>query len=111
MKKLFILLFVFCITTTLESCYTTEYVTHYVSVIDDFNYQYLNKSKKYIIENFLYPFTDIKRLDDEYEVLICQRYRPLGAGITRFYLKKGICYNIETNEYKAIQSLEKVPLF
>ena len=57
--------------------------------------------------------TDIKRLDNQYEILIFERYRNqlVGYGRTRFLLKDGICYKIETNEYKVESRLEKVSIF
>ena len=97
--------------TVLQSCYTTRNETFYVSVVNDLKNQYVGKSKTYIIENFIYPITDIKQLDNQYEILICERYRHLGKGVTRFFIKNGICYNIETNEYKAEQQQVKVSLF
>lgn len=105
----FVLIVLCCI--LLQSCYTTQNETFYVSVVNDLKNQYVGKSKTYIIENFIYPITDIKHLDNQYEILICERYRPLGKGVTRFFIKNGICYNIETNEYKAEQQQVKVSLF
>lgn len=97
-------------TLSLQSCYTTQYVDHYVSIVDDLNRQYIGKSKSYIIENFPYSPTDIKHLDGQYEILIFARQRNylVGDGVTRFHLKDGKCYKIETNEYKNERRLEKV---
>jgi len=95
----------------LNSCSTTKYETFYVSVVNDLNKQYIGKGKAYIIENFPYSITDIKRLDEQYDILICERYRPLGTAYTRFYMKNGVCYKIETNEYKAEQRQVKYSLF
>ncbi len=97
---------------TMQSCYTTR-VDHYVSVINDLNNEYIGKTKDYIIENFPMSPTDIKRLDNQYEILIFERYRNqlVGYGRTRFLLKDGICYKIETNEYKVESRLEKVSIF
>ena len=95
----------------MQSCSTTQNPTFYVSAVDDLKREYIGKSKNYIIENFPYPINDIKRLDDQHEILICERYRALGTGITRFYIKGGICYNLETNEYKAEERQVRVSWF
>lgn len=110
-KKTTLVLLFLCGSTYLCSCATTRQETFYVSVVDDLNKQYIGKDKTYVIEHFTYPITDIKHLDGQYEILICERYRPLGKGVTRFYTKNGICYKIETNEYKAEQRLVKYSLF
>ena len=98
---------------TMQSCYTTQLVDRYVSVINDLNDKYIGKTKEYIIENFPVSPTDVKRLDNQYEILIFERYRNqlVGYGITKFLLKNGVCYKIETNEYKKEQRLEKVSIF
>ena len=98
---------------TMQSCYTTQRVDRYVSVINDFNDKYIGKTKEYIIENFPVSPTGVKRLDNQYEILIFERYRNqlVGYGITKFLLKNGVCYKIETNEYKKEQRLEKVRIF
>ena len=101
----------FVCSSLFQSCSTTKYETFYVSVLDDLKQQFIGKSKSYIIENFPYSITDIKHLDEQYDILICERYRPLGTAITRFYMKNGVCYKIETNEYKAEQRLVKYSLF
>ena len=72
----------------LQSCSTIRNETFYVSVVNDLKKEYVGKSKSYIIENFIYPITDIKKLDNQYEILICERYRPLGKGVTRFFILK-----------------------
>ena len=97
--------------TLMLSCSTTRNEIVYVSVVNDLNKKYIGKNKTYIIENFPYSITDIKRLDGQYEILICERYRPLGSGLTRFYMKNNVCYKIETNEYKAEERQVKVSLF
>lgn len=107
--SLFFLLFV-C-SSLFQSCATTRDEVFYVSVINDLKNQYIGKDKSYIIENFPYPINDIKHLDTQYDILICERYRPLGTAITRFYMKNGICYNIETNEYKPEVRRVKVSFF
>lgn len=98
---------------TMQSCYTTQSVNHYVSVINDLNDEYIGKDKNYIIEKFPMSPTEIKHLDNQYEIIIFKRYRNqlVGYGITKFLLKNGICYKIETNEYKIEQRLEKVSIF
>lgn len=113
MKKIFLILAVIVSLLPLQSCYTTQYVDNYVSVIHDLNNQFLGKSKSYIIEEFPYSPTDIKRLDDQYEILIFERQRNylVGNGKTSFYMKNGTCYKIETNEYKNERRLEKVSIF
>lgn len=113
MKTVVSALIVLLCTLPLQSCYTTQYVDHYVSVVNDLNRQYIGKSKSYIIENFPYSPTDIKHLDSQYEILIFTRQRNylVGDGVTRFHLKDGKCYKIETNEYKNEQRLEKVSIF
>ncbi|MCF0220286.1 MAG: hypothetical protein HUK14_10940 [Muribaculaceae bacterium] len=109
MKKVLIL-FIYVCTLSLHSCYTTKTVDHFVSVVDDLKKQFGGKTKSYIIENYPYSATDIKRLDDQYEILIFERHRNdyVGDGITRFHLKNGVCYKIETNEYKIEKRKEKV---
>lgn len=96
-----------------QSCYTTKYVDHYVSVINDFNNQYLGKTSSYIIEHFPYAPTDVKHIDNQYDIIIFERARNylVGNGITKFHMKNGKCYRIETNEYKNEPRLEKVSIF
>lgn len=96
-----------------QSCYTTQSVNHFVSVINDLNDEFIGKDKNYIIEKFPMSPTEIKRLDNQYEIIVFERYRNqlVGYGITKFLLKNGICYKIETNEYKIEQRLEKVSIF
>lgn len=98
---------------TMQSCYVTQRVDRCVSVINDLNDKYIGKTKEYIIENFPVSPTCVKRLDNQYEILIFERYRNqlVGYGITKFLLKNGVCYKIETNEYKIEQRLEKVSIF
>ena len=110
MKTVVSILLVLLCTLSSQSCYTTQYVDRYVSVVDDLSREYIGKSKSYIIENFPYSPTDSKHLDGQYEILIFVRQRNylIGDGVTRFYLKDGKCYNIETNEYKNERRLEKV---
>ena len=98
---------------TLQSCYTTQRVDNFVSVINDLNNMYIGKTKDYIIENFPMPPKEVKHIDTQYEVLIFERYRNqlVGYGRTEFLLKNGICYKIETNEYKMESRLEKVKIF
>lgn len=57
---------------TMQSCYTTTRVEHYVSAINDLNNEYIGKTKDYIIENFPVSPTDIKHLDNQYEILMAQ---------------------------------------
>lgn len=113
MKRFIIILSVVLSILTLQSCYTTKYVDHYVSIIEDLNRQYLGKTMNYIIESFPYTPTDIKHLNNQYEVLIFERQRNyvVGDAYTRFYMKNGKCYKIETNEYKNEPRLEKVCIF
>lgn len=112
MKKL-IIFFAIMIGLSLQSCYTTKYVDHYVSVINDLNNQFLGKNKSYIIEHFPYTPTENRRLDEQYEILIFERYRNpvVGYGVTKFHMKNNRCYKIETNEYKNEPRLEKVSIF
>lgn len=96
-----------------QSCYTTRYVNHYVSIINDLNSQYLGCTSSYIIEKFPYSPTDVKHIDNQYSIIIFDRPRNyvVGNGITKFYMKNGKCYKIETNEYKNVPRLEKVRIF
>ena len=98
---------------SLQSCYTTQYVDHYVSVIKDLNNQFLGKDKSYIIDHFPYAPTENRRIDGQYEILIFKRYRNpvVGYGITKFHMKNNRCYKIVTNEYKNESRLEKVSIF
>lgn len=97
-------------TMMLQSCYTTQTVDYYPSVVNDLKAAYQGKTKSYIIENYPYAPSDIKNLGDGYEILIFQRWRNnvVGYGITKFHLKNGKCYDIETNEYKHEQRRERV---
>lgn len=110
-RKVAIVMLLLLSVSIFYSCATTGYETFYVSVVDDLKKTYMGKTKSYIIENFPYSITDIKHLDEQYEILICERYRPLGTARTRFFMKNGICYNIETNEYKAEQRKVKYSFF
>lgn len=47
-----------------QSCYTTQSVNHFVSVINDLNDEFIGKDKNYIIEKFPMSPTEIKRLDN-----------------------------------------------
>lgn len=113
MKKFVIVVFLSLGILSLESCYTTKYVDYWVSIQGDLNKIYYGKTKSFIIENYPYPPTDIKCLDDKYEILVFERYRNyyVGNGITRFYLRDGECYKIVTNEYKLEKRLERVSIF
>lgn len=104
--------FLLTVLLSMQSCYTTRMVDHFVSAINDFNKEYIGKTKNYILENFPVPPTDIKRLDNQYETLYFERYRNqlVGYGRTKFHLKDGICYKIETNEYKLEKRQEKVSI-
>ncbi len=95
----------------MQSCAYTQNQDVFVSALGDLKQAFVGKSKNYIIEHFPHPINDIKYLDDQYEILICRRYRVVGTGITRFYIKNGICYNIETNEYNIEQRRVKVSWF
>lgn len=99
-----------CVSLLLQSCSTTRYVDYYVSCLEDFNNTYLDKDKNYIIEHFHYPMTDIKHLDDHYEILVFERNRNsyVGKGVTNFYMRNGTCYKIDTNEYTIKRRLEEV---
>ena len=99
-----------CVSLLLQSCSTTRYVDYYVSCLKDFNNAYLGKDKNYIIEHFDYPMTDIKHLDDHYEILVFERNRNsyVGKGVTNFYMRNGKCYKIDTNEYTIKRRLEEV---
>lgn len=110
MKKFYIILVTVLSTLMLQSCYTTQTVDYYPSVKNDLMASYNGKSKSYIIQSFPYSPSDIKNLGDGYEILIFQRRRNglVGDGITKFHLKDGKCYNIETNEYKHEQRRERV---
>lgn len=110
MKKYFlVLLFGICV-MCLQSCSSYQTVTRYYNLKSEMEELYVGKSKSYIIENFKFPITDIKHIDTGYEVLICQRSRNglVGDGITRFYIKNGICVSIDTNEYNARNERVKV---
>lgn len=102
MRNLLVLLFAAFSLCAIQSCSIFQETPkpQYVSVINDLNHQFLGKSKGYIIENFPFSPTDIKKFDDQYETLIFERHRYVGPGITKFHLKNGVCYKIETNEYK-----------
>lgn len=109
MKKFCVILFVALCAVIMQSCYTTQTVDYYPSVRNDLIASYHGKSKSYIIQNFPYSPSDIKDLGDGYEILIFQRKRNfVGDGITKFHLKDGKCYDIETNEYKHEQRRERV---
>lgn len=111
-RILFLSLFMMAL-LTMQSCYTTTRENYFVSAINSLNNEYIGKTKDYIIENFQVSPTDIKHLDNQYEILICERYRNqlVGYGRTKFFLKDGICYKIETNEYTVESRLEKVRIF
>lgn len=94
-----------------QSCYVDRYVSHYVSALDDLCEGFVGQDKNYIISQYPSPITDVKYLDDQHEILIFKRYRPLGEGVTYFYMKDGKCYRIATNEYKIEKRLEKVSIF
>lgn len=110
MKKLLLFLVIMSCALTFQSCYTTQTVDYYPSVKSDLSSAYRGKSKSFIIENFPYSPSDIKNLGDGYEILIFRRTRNylVGNGITKFHLKDGKCYDIETNEYKHVQREERV---
>lgn len=113
MKRVLLILAVIASMLPLQSCYTTRYVDHYVSIIHDLNNAYLGKTTSYIIEHFPYAPTDIKKLDNQYEILVFERPRNylVGNGKTSFHMKNGVCYKIQTNEYKNERRLEKVSIF
>lgn len=104
LKRFFALAVILTCLCFLQSCsiFQEAQQPQYVSVINDLNRQYIGTTKGYIIENFPYSPTDIKQFDSHYETLIFERYRNalVGYGITKFHLKDGVCYKIETNEYK-----------
>lgn len=110
MKKIFHILVALICVLTFQSCYTTQTVDYYPSVRSDLLASYQGKTKSYIIENYPFSPSDIKNLGDGYEILIFQRRRNylVGDGITKFHLKNGKCYDIETNEYKHEQRQERV---
>lgn len=112
-KKLMLILAGFICSLCFQSCYTTKYVDHYVSIINDLNSQYIGRTSSYIIENFPYSPTDVKHIDNQYDIIIFERARNyvVGNGITKFHMKNGKCYKIETNEYKNEPRLEKVSIF
>lgn len=113
MRKILIISVSMVFLFMIQSCYTTQRVNHCVSLINDLDEEYIGKDKSYIIDEFPMSPTEIKRLDNQYEIIIYKRYRNqlVGYGITKFLLKNGICYKIETNEYKIEQRLEKVSIF
>ena len=99
MKKILLALFLLIGSLSFSSCLTQQ--PSYINLQNDFNTIYGGKSKSYIIDNFPYPITDIKRIDNETEILIFERYRNayVGNGITYFYMRNGTCYQVRTNEY------------
>lgn len=102
MKKFLLISFVLMCSLFFNSCYTEQEA--YASMANDIAAAFKGKDKGYIIANFPYPVTDMKNLGDGYEVLIVERFRPIGGnGITYFYLSNGICYKISTNEYKIVK--------
>lgn len=113
MKRLLLISLLMIIISTMQSCYTTTYVDYVVSCIDDFNKDYMGRTKNYIIANFQTSPTEVKRLDEQYEMLIFERVRNpwVGNGITKFLLKNGVCYKIETNEFKKETRLERVNIW
>lgn len=100
MKKFLLISSVLFAVFAFQSC-SPQYVTksYSVSASSYFVKEYMGKDKMYIINNFDYSLKEIKRLDEQHEILIFERYRPIGgAGYTHFYIRNGKCYNIKTNE-------------
>jgi len=109
MKKFIFIIPVLCTMLLFQSC-APKIVdqAYYTSVGPDLLEQYGGKDKNYIISNYPYPITDIRHLDEQYEILVFERYRNgvVGKGYAHFYMKEGKCYEVKTNEYK--QAVRKV---
>lgn len=103
MKRIFIILSLLISCVTLQSCFTER--TAYASCIDDFKRLFIGESKSYIIENFPFAITNIRHIDSNYEILVFERHRNyyVGDAYTYFHMKNGVCYRIETNEYKEVK--------
>jgi len=103
MKRILLFLTLLFSCATLQSCYTER--TAIVSCINDFERAYIGKSKSYIIENFPFTITNVRHIDSNYEILVFVRPRNyyVGDGYTYFHMKDGVCYRIETNEYKTVE--------
>lgn len=102
MKKYLLIIFVFFAILALQSCSPKIVTKSYpVSAASFLIEKYGGKDKNYIIENYPYPITEIKRLDEQYEILVFERYRNavVGYGYANFYMKNGVCYEVKTNEY------------
>ncbi len=103
MKRILLILTILFSCFTFQSCLTER--TAYASCINDFKRLYIGESKSYIIENFPYAITNVRHIDNNYEILVFERHRNyyVGDAYTYFHMKDGVCYRIETNEYKAVK--------
>ena len=108
MKKLFLIIVVLITVLMQQSCYETFYELE--SRQSEFKSWALGKDKNTIIRTFIVPVSDIKRLDEHYEILICQRYANYYVGwrYTKFYMKDDKCYDVETNEYTPVAKKVRV---
>lgn len=111
MKKLLIILIVIIAAIDLQSC-SPKIVdqVYYKSIESDLLKQYKGKDKNYIISNYPYPVTNIRHLDEQYDIIIFERRRNglVGDGYANFYMSNGKCYDVKTNEYK--QAVRKVQI-
>ncbi len=114
MKKYLLIISMLFSGLAFQSC-SPKIVTKsdYVSAASFMIEKYGGKDKSYIIEEYPYPITEIKRLDEQYEILVFRRYRNelVGYGYTNFYMKNGLCYEVKTNEYMKESKTIEVSFF
>ena len=106
MKKIVLLLSILIGSLFFQSCGSLSSSSPtYVSAIYYFNEKYIGKTKSYIIEDFPYTITEVRRISSDYEVLVFERARNyyIGDAYTYFHMKNERCYRIETNEYMLVE--------